>query len=416
MGFENKFSKEDFLLAVKRGKTLSDSKIAERLGVTRSTVWRYKQKNPKIVKEAEQILESANYQYVSKTKLSAQEFIDAYPLVQEWVEMQEKNQVLKSTWLPRIRALRNVCHHLKTTPEGLTLERASDLCYEIKQLDDSEDAPKGLAFYYIRGGIRSWFQLMHGISAQMLSSKGIDAKASKGTGTMSRERITKEQRARFDEVVGQAVRVALKENPMKDWGAVEINYATRELQGMAHFMYYTANRITSTHNIKLNDPQHVLAGRIWEIHTLDKGKRGGIHWQKPLTGDGKHKLETYISTRFNIEKDEIPIKARNLDSLLFPTLSETRKAQEFETVAMKIAHQLTGAKVTMQNHAWRHTFAQDWLHASDWNYEMGAEIGGWSSTETMKKCYGKISKDAISRGLRRAMGEVVEDVTYELLW
>jgi len=418
MGFENKFSEKDFLLAVRRARSLSDAKIAERLGVNRSTIWRYKRDNPKIVKEAEKLLEAnTNTAYLSKTKPTTEEFIERYPIIQEWIEMQQKNDVGNETMISRVRIINNVCHHLKTTPEALSLEQASDLVYEMKERKEAgEPVPKGLSFYYIRDGVRSWFMLMHQMSAQILSTKGVHAKASEGTGTMARERITKEQRALFEQIVGQAVRIALKEMSMDHWGYEDIKNAELELKAIAEFMYYTANRIESTHNIKLNDPDHILAGDHWEIHTLDKGKGGGLHWQKPLIGDGKDRLEDYISKRFNIEKDMIPIKARDIDSYLFPTLSEDAKARRFEDLAMKTAHQLTGAKVTMQNHAWRHTFAQDWLHASDWNYELGAEIGGWSSTETMKKCYGKISKDAINRGLRRAMGQTVEDVTYELKW
>lgn len=417
MGFENKFSTERFLQAVRRGRTLSDAKLGERLGVSRTTVWRFKRDNPKIVKQAEELLkETTSNAYLSKTKPTTEEFIERYPIIQDWIEMQRKNEVGESTVLSRVRIMNSVCHHLRTTPEALSLDQASDLVYEMKAKKDAgEPVPKGLSFYYIRSGVRSWFMLIHQMSAQILSSKGIHAKASEGTGTMARERITKDQRARFEQVAGQAIRIALNETSM-DWGQADIAFAEMELIGMAHFMYYTANRIESTHNIMLNDPEHILAGDHWEIHTIDKGKGGGLHWQKPLIGDGKEKLETYIGERFGIEKDLIPIKAREINSLLFPTLSIDDKARRFESLAMKIAHKLTGAKVTMQNHAWRHTFAQDWLHASDWNYELGAEIGGWSSTETMKKCYGKISKDAINRGLRRAMGQHVEDVTYELKW
>lgn len=83
---------------------------------------------------------------------------------------------------------------------------------------------------------------------------------------------------------------------------------------------------------------------------------------------------------------------------------------------MKLALERVGVTTKIPNHIWRHTFAQDFLHASDWNYELCASIGGWKDTSTLKKHYGKMSEDAKERGLQKAMGLPVEDVTYELKW
>jgi hypothetical protein len=67
-------------------------------------------------------------------------------------------------------------------------------------------------------------------------------------------------------------------------------------------------------------------------------------------------------------------------------------------------------------HIWRHTFAQEFLLSSDYNYELCCSLGGWVNSHILKKHYGQMSESARERGLLRAMGEKVPDVTYELEW
>ena len=70
----------------------------------------------------------------------------------------------------------------------------------------------------------------------------------------------------------------------------------------------------------------------------------------------------------------------------------------------------------MPCHIFRHTFAQDCLDATDHNYEFVASTGGWKNSKILKDCYGEISEQAKERGLRRAMGLPVKEVTYLLRW
>jgi len=416
MGFNNKFTKDDFLRAVRRGQSLADKLIADRLGTNRSTIWRYKNNNPDILKEAEDLLrDTTQYAYNAKTKPSIDVFM-TIPSIAEWVEIQEKREVKARNIRSRASGLNNVSHKLKTTPDALSIDQCADLVFESRTLmNQGKDAEHGLAYYYIREAIRSWFMLTAGVSGEYLTSKGIDASASKGTGSMARERITKEQRAIFGEGCLQAVKTVCRDKKL-DWSYEKIKNASLELNASAEFMYYTGTRKSATFNIMLNDPKHKFTGNLWEIHVLDKGKKGGIHWQKRLTEDGLRRFKKYLVERHGLKEDEIAIRAPDMEVPLFPIWSENDRTRRLQTNAMKNALRLCGAKVKMPNHSWRHTFAQDWLHASDWNYELGAEIGGWKDTGTMKKCYGKMSEDAIDRGLKRAMGIVVEEVTYELRW
>ena len=70
----------------------------------------------------------------------------------------------------------------------------------------------------------------------------------------------------------------------------------------------------------------------------------------------------------------------------------------------------------MPNHIWRHTFAQDFLAATNWNYELCGSVGGWDSTITLKRHYGEMGEKPKNDGLRKAMGLPVEEITIELRW
>jgi len=67
------------------------------------------------------------------------------------------------------------------------------------------------------------------------------------------------------------------------------------------------------------------------------------------------------------------------------------------------------------NHIWRHTFAQDFLSASEWKYELCASLGGWKSSGILKKHYGEMSNEAKVIGLRKAMGLPVKEKEIKLL-
>ena len=102
---------------------------------------------------------------------------------------------------------------------------------------------------------------------------------------------------------------------------------------------------------------------------------------------------------------------KEIESYLFPILN---KDYQFEVKIMKLALSKAGVTTSIPNHIWRHTFAQDFLNATDWNYELCASVGGWKDTGTLKLSYGEMDEEARRRGLRHAMKLPVEDVTYEL--
>ena len=421
-GRKAKLTEEKYLNAVRKTKSVKDSIIGKYLGMDRTTIYYFRKNNPLVFNSANEII--LKFTSVSfDTKNITYESFKEIPIIIKWVDVMEGRTVAQSSIRERLRYMFNMCVHLNIHPENITLENSAELVKEGKKAYYADiKFIRGLAYLKLRKTVRSWFQLMHGISGEYLTSLGIDAESSKGSGSQAKERVLKEQRHKFDEVLKDVVYEIINDPRNKRLhkfkGMEEIVYL--EMKGIAHFMYYTATRIGSDVNtnqgclsIKLNNSKHTLTKKLWKINLLDKGKKGGIEWDKMLIDDGLMKLKEYVSKRFNILFDELETKMNTVDSYLFPILHNN---YPMERKIMKLALERSGVITGIPNHIWRHTFAQDGLHATDWNYELIASIGGWKDTSTLKKHYGKMSEDAKERGLKKAMGLPVEDVTYELRW
>ncbi|MBA7490157.1 hypothetical protein ES702_00692 [subsurface metagenome] len=422
VGRKAKINKEKYLRAVERKRTISDKVIAEYIGLNRSNVTRFRNNNPLIFAEAKEIILKFTSVVFDAKNISYDSFKEI-PILLKYVDVMEGRTVSKSSIRERLRYMYNMCVHLNIHPENITLDNCTGLVLEGKKAYYADEKfIRGLAYLKLRKTVRSWFQLMHGISGEYLTSLGIGAEASKGSGSQSKERVLKEQRHKFDEVLKDTVYEIIN-NPRnkrlhKFKGMEKSIYL--EMKGVTYFMYYTATRIGSDAtikqgalSIKMNNPKHTLTKDLWKINVIDKGKRGGIEWSKMLIDDGLIKLKEYISKRFKILFDELEIKVKTINKYLFPILANN---YPMERKIMKLALEKVGVTTTIPNHIWRHTFAQDFLHASDWNYELCASIGGWKDTGTLKKHYGKMSEDAKERGLKSAMKIPVKDVTYKLMW
>ena len=428
-GRKPRVTEEKYLKAVRRTKSTGDTAIGNYIGVTRQAINNFKINNPKVYEKALEIISKMESMRFD-SKYVSREVFRQLPVILNWNQMMIDRPVKLDTRKTRMDALYNVCKYLMVHPESLSIDQASKVVKMMKKLSKVERMMKGedgkllhpeyvgLAYYYIRKPIRSYFQLIRGISAELLTTKGIDAGRSEGTGKASSERVTKEQRSIFEE----KLRIVI--NSYKDTFSrrhIDAEFMFREILGVAHFMYYTATRIgvsnpteAGTISIMANNPKHRFESNLYKINLLDKGKANKyIEWDKILMDDGIIKFNDYVTNRFDIQKRNLNIEMSNLDTPLFPTI---QKYINLETKIMKETHKLTGCITTQPNHIWRHTFAQDCLNATDWNYELVATLGGWKNTETMKLSYGKMNQEAIERGLRRAMKLPVKNVTYKLLW
>lgn len=407
---QKKIDEDEFRETARKLKTLSNTLIARALGIDRTTVYRYKVNNPDVVLEVEQELKDIPVVRFDAEYINIEGYREL-PIIKEWVELQKVRRVSEGLIRDRVNGFFNVCKYLKIAPSRITPEIASKLVMTVRQWEGRhlKDAPKeyrGLSYYTIRKYIRSFFQLVHGISGEKLTSLGIDAGRSLGTGSMASERVTKEQRQELIKIIPDAIRW-VQDNQRElqgmrriSWDEQEMNIIEMELKAIAYFMYYTGTRINSSHNIKLNDERHSIEKNLWQIHIIDKGKGGGIHWDKRLMDDGIRRMENYINERFNIPIDEIKDTIPNMDEYLFPWIHRNYRE---ETAIMKRALRMVGNEAIQPNHIWRHTFAQDSLKATKYNYDLCAVIGGWKNTDTMKLSYGEMDMEAIDDGLKLIM-------------
>ena len=146
------------------------------------------------------------------------------------------------------------------------------------------------------------------------------------------------------------------------------------------FMFKTATRITATLKamIKLpNGMQNIREfGDHAEITVFDKARRDihpkGKKWTKYLDLELLKDLKTIIGDRkegaiFTKTNDELGDLNREALRLFAPELEP---------------------HIRMTNHFWRHMFAQHMLRATEWNYGVVAELGGWT-VKALEESYGK---------------------------
>lgn len=427
-GRKARLTEEKYLKAVKRTKSTKDSIIGKLLGMDRTTVYYFRKNNPISFEKAQNIIAEMESMRFDSKYISFEVF-KQLPTIIGWDEKQI-GRVKPDTRQKRMIFVYNVCRHLKVHPDNLSLENASTF---VKKMRDMPKAVKeardekgkllhpeyhGLAYYSIRKPLRSFFQLVRGISGELLTAEGIDAGRSEGTGKSARERVTKEQRKIFEDELRRVIKNNVDTICRRN---IDDEIMFREILGATHFMYYTATRIGSTNpteagtiSIIANNPKHFYTPNLFSINLWDKGKRNKyIEWDKMLMDDGITKFTDYVTNRFDIQKRNLNNEMPNLNTPLFPVI---QKHHSLETKLMKETLRRCGNMTTQPNHVWRHTFAQDCLHATDWNYELVASLGGWKDTNTLKLSYGEMSDDARKRGLRTAMKLPVEDVTYKLMW
>jgi hypothetical protein len=405
-------TRESFLESAIRVKEVNQEKIAEILGVNKSSVNRFCSANPDVVKEAEKAVdELTNVRYDEKY-LSFEAFTEISS-IKEWNDKQLKNEVSDATIHERNLALFAVCKYLKKHPDNLTLTMCAELVTQMKLLTHSEDKKAPISYYTIRKPLRSWFMLMHKVSGDYLTSEGIDARRSKGTGSMASEKIPWEIREQitYEHVIKQVIEYDSEKS--KGWTIDEVKNITWEILGLCWYMYYTGTRIDATTDAYFNDNESRYMQGFYRTHIIDKGKRGGIHWKKRLVGNALELFLIYVQARHNITPDEAHYRLIKYDDKIFPWSYEN---YDDETAIMRKVLESLGYIPHQPNHIWRHTYAQDALAASDNNYDLVAEIGGWKSVDTMKRSYAAISEESKDRGLKKMMGIPVEDVTYELLF
>lgn len=416
MSGQEAFTKEEYLSAAKKRMTVSNVVLASELGTTRQSVYRFSKKYPEVVEEGESLITELGEAEFSIKMDSFENFVNI-PSVQRWVEMYRRKMVSEKKIKTRQRQLWYMCKHLNIHPMKVMPEQVAEVIVEMRDrtfrkevlkqkgepIPDSLKVPIGLSYYSQREAWRGYMQMIRGVSGQIMSDLGVDAHASFGFGSQSKQRLTKAQRRMFENGLLEVCRIPTN----------SLNY-NHYLEGLAaaKVQYYTGTRRAACCDINFAHCRFELTPDMWLIEVIDKGRRGGIKWDKIFIGHALTDLKAYITERFGIKEDletEVPRQI----TALFP--SYYNKENLLSSVYRK-AHDHAGIKTTIPVHIFRHTFAQDCLDSTDWNYEMVATLGGWKNTTILKQAYGEMGRSPKLRGLRKAMGLPVEEVKKELVW
>lgn len=374
MGRPQTLSTEDLLHAIKLYLTTSETELSGRLNVSRQTIYRKMKEIPKetIIQMFHDLSESDLKPY----QMSYEGFL-TIPEVEQFKKALERRQVSRRYKNDKLRRLWHLCVYLKKHPCNLSIEECADFLIILR-----EKKIPNLNHYHVKKVIRSWFQNVYGINGDILTSKGIDTSLGYELGKRAHDRLTSKERDAFIKALKQIV----EKDSLLD-ASISLPY----------FLYYTATRIEASLKTRIEDIEK--HGDYWIITVIDKGKHknGRKIWRKLIIGELKEKLERSLRSRGNIES-----------GFLFPFYHD-----KVRLLFIK-AYERAGISMPKQPcHIWRHTSAQDFLEATDWNYELCAQTLGWEDPRILRKCYGSMSEKAKEKALRKAMGMPIEETKRE---
>jgi integrase len=370
-----KLSIEDLIYAIKLYATTSETELSKRLNVSRMTIYRKMKLIPKetIVQIFNELSESDLKPY----QMSYEGFL-TIPEVEQFKKALERRQVSKIYRNDSLRLLWHLCVYLKKHPRKLSIDECADFLITLRERKISN-----LNHYHIKKAMRSWFQNVYGINGDILTSKGIDGSLDSSLGKRAYDRLTKQERYIFIKALEELVE---NDSFFDAWVSLPF------------FLYYTATRIDATLKARIeNIEKH---NDYWIITVIDKGKHknGRKSWRKLIIGELKEKLENNLKSRNNPQS-----------GWLFPFDYPLVERKIFKEAYRK-------ANISMPKqpcHIWRHTSAQDFLEATDWNYELCAQTLGWEDPRILRKCYGSMSEKAKEKALRKAMGMPIEETKKE---
>jgi len=391
LGRKEAITTNDVLEAIRKYKTESPSELAEKLETSRMTIYRKLQQIPR-----EQI--DAIFKELAESELKPSEMewdvFKELPEMQEFAKMLQRNQISEHDQLKCLRGIYHICVYLKIRPRSLTVDKLDQLADLVLKVKNKEINQVGLTNeHHVRTVIRRWY-IYHGVSGQLLTSKGIGGEQGEGYGKRALDKLTKEQRKAFMDALREVVIQEGYGNELAVW------------ESLPKWLFYTGTRIEASlnvtiENIKWNgDPK--APDTIGRALVIDKGRhrKGRQKWFKLIIGDLKDAI------------------IKNLESRGFPQQGLLFNGLNYEKVRhiFHKAYKKAGINVHQPHHIWRHTGAQELLDATDWNYDLVGSILGWSDTKTLKECYGKMGEAVRERALKKAMGIPTETKTKEFLF
>jgi len=359
---------------IKLYATTSETELSKRLNVSRQTIYRKMKQIPR--ETIIQIFRELSETELKPYQITYEGFL-TIPEVEQFKKALTVRQVSEKYKNNILRLMWHLCVHLKRHPRKLTIEESADLLAQLKICK-----VENLNLSTAKTAVRSWFENVHGTNGEVLTSKGIDGSPYCQLGKRANDRLTQEQRYHFIEASREIIR---NRSLLDVWIS------------LPYFLYYTATRINASLKARIEDIEKHQDH--WVITVIDKGrhKNGRKTWRKLIIGELKEKLERNLAHRGNIKT-----------GFLFP-LDYQQVLGVFRTVYAK-----AGIPVPKQPcHVWRHTSAQDFLDATNWNYELCAQTLGWEDPRILRKCYGAMSETAKEKALKKAMGIPVEETRRE---
>lgn len=399
---------ESYSQAVRKLNSISDMIVGRELGKPRMTVYRFrmKEENTELIEELNIYLKSLENVNLSPTLMFFENF-NRIGMIQQYLEKLNTREVSKAGKKGHIRNLFTICKYLKVHPRNLNVIDYAKVLVTSRDMKARGETPiRGLYFSNQRHTLRSWFTLMHNMSGEHITGLGIHAENTEGLGKDADKRVAPEVRIRLEELI---------------MSEVEDKEYALELLGSCVFMYATATRRTSCYTMRVNDKfknvslQHTFKKDVWRIQTIDKGVKGGLLWNKYIRGSLLEKFSKIMAERHNLNFNNIDAEIATKVDYFFPILRGRGKIASALIKKLLIKSGIP-YKEFKPIHIWRNTFAQEFLKATDYNYEACAELGGWLNTLVLKRSYGKMPESAKINVLARAMGEPVDEVIYALDW
>jgi len=391
---------DKWLDAVKKIQTMNDKEIAKELKVNYTTVWRFRSniKNIDVINEGIEYLKSlAEIGY--DRKLDNWDVFKNIPIINEWKSLMENRRLKRKTINGWMRGLWHICKYLKKHPRKLTVDECAELNKWIRDLyynGEKEDIPYGLSYQRIRELIRVFYMGVYNVSDKYLTNKGITKENLPTFGKYSKMTIPQDVRHKFDKSLKKFTK-----DKDEYWDI--LNYCV--------MAYATATRATALSEVEL-DKAIIFNNKEWVFEVIDKGD---LKWDKIIIGHLLDKLRYGLSQRFNISIDELESRLPKVTNRLFP-LAYNDIIRLRDLIKMSLIDAGLRYSEFPPIHIWRHTFAQDALRASNWNYELVASIGGWKSTKILKEVYGEIGLDIKIKGVKRMMGIKEKENNFELRW
>jgi len=391
---------EKWLDAVKKIQTMNDKDIAKELKCGKTTVYYFRKnsKNIDVINEGIEFLKKlAEIGY--NRKLDNWEIFKNIPIIKEWKSLMKNRRLKNKTINGWMHGLWRICKYLKKHPLKLTVDECAELNKWIRDLyynGEKEDIPYGLNYQRTRESIRVFYMDIYNVSDKYLTNKGITKENLPTFGKYSKMTIPQDVRHKFEESLKKFVK---DKNEYCD----ALNYCISA--------YATATRATALSEVEL-DNAIIFTNKEWVFKVVDKG---GLKWDKIIVGHLLDKLRYGLSQRFNVPIDELELRLSKVTNRLFP-LAYKDIIRLRELIKMSLIDAGLRYKEFPPIHIWRHTFAQDALRASNWNYELVASIGGWKSTKILKEVYGEIGLDIKIKGVKKMMGIKEKENNFELRW